>query len=416
MKRSSRVNKQTRSAVVMSSGHVRGYQTWIDSILALHPVRTILSLMGSKKILERIAIFLFLFGIISALASAVMRPAYNWDMVAYTASALEDTYQNPVDLHRETWRQVDRKASAQQQYMLKQSNDYNRHQWENPIDFQSQLSMYRVKVGYIALLKALDPYTGLIQAGVVLSVGPALIFGFVCLLWLWRAQALQGTFILLPLLFLADFLALSAAVTPDMLVSTLSLAALYCLHRNRDWSAALLLIASVFIRPDNFVLIIAFTIAAMLFGWRRLPMVVTFIASALLITVMSKSAGHPGWWPHFYFSTVHIQNSMINFDPSFSVLDFCIGYARGLFMSFEANDWAFLYILLLAAWALLFKAGRLSDGRSNALCFALAIGVIGKFVSFPLPDDRYYFMFIVGFMVVLIGAWKPQFQISQPAR
>jgi hypothetical protein len=41
------------------------------------------------------------------------------------------------------------------------------------------------------------------------------------------------------------------------------------------------------------------------------------------------------------------------------------------------------------------------DGRANALAFALAIGTLGKFASFPLPDDRFYFVFISGMAIVL---------------
>lgn len=413
MQRRSRVKKQVPKLGLRSPGQTA--ETWalMDYILGLPPFRLVRRLLGNTKIIERAAVAVFLIGVLLTLALSIARPAYNWDMVAYVASALEKDHPNPVDLHRETWVRIDAKADDAQQFHLKRSDPYNLHQWENPVDFQSQLSMYRVKIGYIALLKTLDPYVGLVMASVVLSVVPALIFGLICLWWLWREDALQGALVLLPSLFLADYFTLTALVTPDMLVATVSFAALFCLYRKHDWSAALLLVASVFIRPDNFVLIIALTITAVLFGWRRMPMSVTFVAATLLMTAMSKYAGHPGWWPHFYFSTVQMQNSMADFRPAFSLIDFAIGYARGLVFSFQYNDWPSLYLLLLTAWAWLFKSGRMAGGRSNALCFAMAIGVAGKFASFPLPDDRYYFMFIAGFMMILIIAWKPQFHLER---
>jgi hypothetical protein len=58
---------------------------------------------------------------------------------------------------------------------------------------------------------------------------------------------------------------------------------------------------------------------------------------------------------------------------------------------------------------LLNKYGRIAAGRANALAFACAIGTLGKFASFPLPDDRFYFVFIAGMAIVLIAAWKPSF-------
>jgi hypothetical protein len=259
------------------------------------------------------------------------------------------------------------------------------------------------------LLRLLEPVTGLVNASLLLSILPAVGFGLLSLWWLKREDALQGAFLLVPVLLIADYSRMTSAVTPDMLLGLVSLAALYRLLRGRDVLAGVLLFVSVFIRPDNIILIFALLIAAVLFGWKKLPMLVTFVASLVACVVISKAGGHPGWWAHFYFSCVEIQNSMANFHPDFSLVTFLKGYARGVIVSLQNNDWPALLALLVAAWALLNKYGRMGAGRENALAFALAIGALGKFASFPLPDDRFYFVFIAGLAVVLIAAWKPRF-------
>ena len=371
---------------------------------------TVVRTVSRGSLLDRAAALFMALTIAAVAAYGALKPDYNWDMVAYIATALENRITDPVALHAETWAQIDAGAPENQQFKLKKSNPYNLHQWENPADFQSQLSMYRVKPGYVGLLRSLEPVTGLVNGSLLLSVLPAVGFGLLCFWWLWRENALQGAFLLVPVLMIADYSRMTSAVTPDMLLAAVSLAALYGLLRGRDVMAGVLLFGSVFIRPDNIILIFALLIAAVLFGWRKLPMAVTFVASMIAISVISKLGHHPGWWAHFYFSCVEIQNSMANFHPDFSVVAFIKGYVRGAIVSLQNNDWPALLALLAAAWALLNKYGRMGSGRENALAFALAIGALGKFASFPLPDDRFYFVFIAGLAVLLAAAWSPRFE------
>ena len=45
--------------------------------------------------------------ILVSAAYALVKPDYNWDMVAYVGSALENRYPDAAGLHAETWRQID---------------------------------------------------------------------------------------------------------------------------------------------------------------------------------------------------------------------------------------------------------------------------------------------------------------------
>lgn len=382
---------------------------------ALHtgPAKRLVQAAASKTLLDRLAAAFLALVCLAISAYALVRPNYNWDMVAYVATALEDRYTDPTELHAQTWNRISEGASDSQLYHLQYSNPYNRNQWENPADFQSQLSMYRVKIAYTAVLRALEPFTGLVTASILLSVLPSLALGALCLYWLGREGALQGAFILAPMLLLADYGHMTTAVVPDMLVSLVSLFAIYLLARGRDIAACIVLFASVFIRPDNIILVFALLLTAVAFGWRVLPFLVTFVSALAGSMVVAKLGGHPGWWAHFYFSCVEIQNSMTNFHPDFSLGAFVRGYVRGVLVAIMDNDWPAIFALLLAAWALVNRTGRVGSARANALVFALAIGALGKFASFPLPDDRFYFIFIGGMAVMLVTMWKPRFDIGR---
>ncbi len=387
-------------------------RTAIGWALGTAPARMLMRAAGSKVLLDRLAVLFFAAVCLLVSAYALVRPDYNWDMVAYVAAALEDRHSDPVELHAETWKRISEGASQSQLYHLQYSNPYNKHQWENPVDFQSQLSMYRVKVAYVALIEALEPLVGLVKASMLMSIIPSLALGGLCLWWLGRDDALQGAFVLAPVLMLADYTHMTTAVVPDMLVSVVSLLAILLFARKRDLAACVVLLISVLIRPDNIVLAFALLLTAIAFGWRVLPLLVTFVVGLVACVAMSKFGGHPGWWAHFYFSCVEIQNSMANFHPDFSLGVALRGYMRGVLVAIMDNDWPAMFALLLAAWALLNRTGKTGTERANALVFALAIGTLGKFASFPLPDDRFYFVSIAAMAVVLVTMWKPRFDLA----
>ncbi|MGO4834507.1 hypothetical protein AB4144_19810, partial [Rhizobiaceae sp. 2RAB30] len=308
-------------------------RTAIGWALGTAPARMLMRPAGSKVLLDRLAVLFFAAVCLLVSAYALVRPDYNWDMVAYVAAALEDRHSDPVELHAETWKRISEGASQSQLYHLQYSNPYNKHQWENPVDFQSQLSMYRVKVAYVALIEALEPLTGLVKASMLMSIIPSLALGALCLWWLGRDDALQGAFVLAPILVLADYSHMTTAVVPDMLVSVVSLLAILLFARKRDLAACIVLFVSVLIRPDNIVLAFALLLTAIAFGWRVLPLLVTFVVGLVACVAMSKFGGHPGWWAHFYFSCVEIQNSMANFHPEFSFGIALRGYMRGVLVA-----------------------------------------------------------------------------------
>ena len=109
------------------------------------------------------------------------------------------------NLHAATWAVISEGASEAQLYQIQYGNPYNKHQWENPADFQSQLSMYRVKVAYIWLMRLMEPVTGLANA-----LDPAVDhslarFRRAVLCTGWRARTpCRRAFILAPVLMLAD--------------------------------------------------------------------------------------------------------------------------------------------------------------------------------------------------------------------
>ncbi len=147
-----------------------------------------------------------------------------------------------------------------------------------------------------------------------------------------------------------------------MLLALVSLAALYAFCAAATCSPAHSCFASVFVRPDNIILIFALLITAVAFGWRVLPLLATFVASFVACVAISKFADHPGWWAHFYFSCVADPEFDDRFPPGFLAAgDLPRAMRAGWWWRCITSDWPAILALFLAGWALLNRFGKLID-------------------------------------------------------
>ncbi len=382
------------------------------------PFRSIglkLASFATPKIMRRLAISFFGFVVLATTIFAVVKPDYNWDMAPYIAVSLEDRVSDPVELHRQAWAGIHERAPALQWYHLTESNPYNADQWQSPHDFFSQLTMYRVKIGYTEAIRVLDHMVDPVTATIIISSLSAFALGLLMLYWMVRNDFVEGAFLLTPIMLLAGYFDIGLMATPDLFMAVFGIAAVYLIVKDRPWISVPFLFAMFLIRPDGILFIFALLLAALAFGTARLPMLLALALGLLAYGPITHAAGHPGWWPHFYFSNVALQNDMTGFRPAFSVVDYLHGIVRGIKVSLTFNNWPMIMMVLIAGWALLALNGR-SPGRCGTMMLvAIVLCFCGKFVTFPLPDDRVYFMLVVAFAAVLLEAWKPRFSLT-PAR
>ncbi|PQZ48830.1 hypothetical protein CQ052_10470 [Ochrobactrum sp. MYb15] len=364
----------------------------------------------SAELLHRLSKIAGALAVLAAIAVTVIysvtKPDNNWDMIPYIATAIENRYPDATALHEETWRQVAAVTTPDEINALKYAGDYRRAQWESPNNFQSQLIMYRVKIGYVQMLRLIEPYTGLVLGGHLISLAAAIASGLIILAILACYNALQAGLLVGPALLLAGFGPMTSAVFPDIVLAAFSFAAIFALLKKRDWLASVLLVLSFTIRPDNIIMIFALLIAAVLFGWRKLPLLTAFVACLIIGLVISSRAGHPGWWAHLYFTCIQMQNSMSGFKPDFSLLLLIKAYIRGVILALYLESWPSMLLVSLVAWAAMARAGiKTTIPRLNGIVFAMFIGMLGKFVYFPMPYDRFFFNMIIIMVLMLSLAW-----------
>lgn len=374
--------------------------------------KSVVQLAASRRFYQSLGVVMLLGYIAILTVGTWMRPGYNWDMTAYVSTVLENRIEDPVARHAETWRIIEQGASADDLQKLRFASEYSRHQWENPDDFATMLNFYRMKVGYIELARLVEPIFGLDKGLILLSIVPSVMFGFFCLWWLNREDVLEGAIILTPALALVDYLHMFTVVSPDMLGTVLTGLAVFSMTRNKDGVACALLLSAIMLRPDSIVLLFAFVIAALLFGWNKTLYLLTFLVGVVIVLTLQKSGGYVGWWRHLYFSLIEQVGTLVNFDPPFSFAVMSKAYANGAAVALATNRWPAALLLMVIIWGLIYRAGRLKQPRINAIIFALAISVAGKFASFPLPEDRLYFPAIACMALLLVIALKPRFDLG----
>ena len=102
-------------------------------------------------------------------------------------------------------------------------------------------------------------------------------------------------------------------------------------------------------RPDGIAFIFALLLAALLLGGRKAPLLSAFALSVGGYLLITGNLDHPGWWPHFLFSNVELQNDMTGFEPAFDLAFYIKGLMRGVSVGLRNNDWLHVCAILLFA-------------------------------------------------------------------
>src|SRR5262245_12085505 len=339
-----------------------------------------------------IGVALFSAYVLLTALTAVVLPDANWDMLAYVAASGEATHPTPEALHDYAYGAVkDAVSPGEYLALTDDGGGFRSHMATDPAGFHSMMPMYRVKFLYVEALSALTQVMQPVAAMQAIQVFATLLFGAVMLLWLRSAGALASAPVLAAVLMVAEFPYAARSNTPDLLASALLLAGLYAHMYKREAATALLLTLAVLTRPDNVIFVGVFAVLLIAFRqWSRGALVAA-VASFASYFAISHWAGHPGWWPHLYFSSIEEQMNMDGFDPAFSVAAYGKAFVNAVVRALTFNTWVGVAVLALAGWYATDRAGFRLDKRAGLVMAALVLAVLAKFVVFPIHDGRIYF-------------------------
>lgn len=339
-------------------------------------------------------------------ALAVFQPGYSFDLVAYLGAALQQF--DPGASPMQAW-ELTRQAVPEDVYRdLTNAYEYRVVQSSDEAAFVSNLPLYSAKMGYIYLLGWTAGLLGWIAAANWISLAAGLLLGLVCLVWMARENCLQAAPVVAVALLALNYFDALRYPSPDVVATALAMAAAYLWIRAReDWAMALFFVAFLF-RPDTMLFVFALLLASLAFSLPKLRTLLVFAAMLVCSALIKGQIDHPGWWVHYYFSNVQIQNTLVGFEPAFSLFAFAKGQARGVWMSLTQFNWPILLTFALAALIAMQRAGMAFPTRHAAVLLACVLAIGGKFLVFPLPDDRLYMALIMTIILVLAEILRPQ--------
>jgi hypothetical protein len=361
--------------------------------------------IGSNRALDIMMAsgFVAFIGLIFALA--VQDPQLSYDLVPYIGAAL---HHFDLGSPMEAWNMLRQAAPDDVYRELASADQYRTIQSSDVTAFTSILPLYSAKIGYIYLLGYLAPWLGWIKSALWTSHVAGLMLGVICAFWMVREKCIQGAPLVAAVLLTTNYFDATRYPSPDIIAAVATLAAVYLWLKSRETTAMGLLLIAFLFRPDTLIFVFALLLSSAAFGLPKWRSTILFVMLLGLSTLIRNTTDHPGWWVHYYFSNVRIQNTMAGFDPAFTLPDWLKGQARGVFDSLTRFNWPVMLVFITAALLTMKQVGCRFSKRESAMLLACILTVGGKFLVFPLPDDRLYMTFILSATLVLLQVMQPR--------
>ncbi len=350
---------------------------------------------------------IFVIFLMSLTGLALLQPGYSFDLVAYLGAALhhQDAGADPM----QAWEIVKQVTSEDVFRDLSTANEYRLTQSSDQSAFISTLPLYSAKIGYVYWLNGLAPLLGWVKVAQLSSMLFSLLFGLIALVWMIRENCLHGAPIVAAALLATNYFDTMRYASPDIIAAATTLAAIYLWTRSREFSAAGLLLIAFLFRPDTLLFAFALLLSSWAFGLPKARAAVLFVVLLGCSYLIRMATEHPGWWVHYYFSNVQIQNTLADFHPDFSLIAWAKGQARGVISALTQFNWPILLVFILTTIAATVKAATKNfSRRQSAMLLACLLTIAGKFVVFPLPDDRLYMVLIVAMVLLILQTLQPR--------
>ena len=336
-------------------------------------------------------------------------PAYNFDMLGYTALVIKmDQHSSIKVIHDSTYQIARENLPADEYYKLTETPSFRKKFETDAEQFKKILPNYIVKPLYLwscwLFYQTGFPHT---TATVLPSIVAYMLLGLFLFYWFTKYLRLLIAFPAALLVMLSSFVTSVARLsTPDMLSALLLVTAFYFIIEKKNMAFMLFFfLLSILARLDN-VIICCFMISFLTFSkkWKTINLKQYIIISFLLaVTYMAVVLPVTEFgWNIFYYTQYakHIDYSR-DFDQPFSfVSHISTIYSKLIagFMSTHFTLFAFFGSLIFIGKKSSFK--DLTFDQSVLLVFIIT-GLL-KFLLLPDLSDRFYIGFYFIILVLLV--------------
>ena len=341
-------------------------------------------------------------------SAALFFPKPIWDMIPYVAAIFEYDGTLGHDLHVQTYALVQENVSRVEFLVLTGGGPFRTAQYANPDSFITMLGFYRVNMLYVDFAQFLtnwaDPVTALRWASVI----PATAIGLLTLLWLGGNRSLALAPLAVIALIVTGYTDIAWLTTPDMFSAFFLVAGILLYVTERNLSAGVALVLGGLARPDHLVLVGVFAAMTVIIRPISYSLIAALVAGIAGFLTLNGMSAHPGWWIHFWFTSIEYVHTLDGFNPPFSVLAYLQALGQAAMRSLVEQKWLAVLLALIFTLALMRRKG-IAFTRPEAIAMsAILITIPIKFLVFPLADGRFHFAYLIALALILITAYGRQ--------
>jgi hypothetical protein len=331
---------------------------------------------------------------------AYFLPYYDWDLVAYTGSAIALSERDSGAIQTKAYDALRHELPEDDYADIVSGSDFRRDVSHNADHFRQQLRLYQIRPMYIRLLAQFHRAgMGYVNATRVLSAVAFALIGILLFVWTRSYIGEWQAAICVPLLLIAPAIFASARIgSPDELSAFVVLLGTFeLIERERLLLGTAFLFTSLFLRTDNVIFVfLLLTSVAVLGGRTRLRAWAAVFA--ILSVAIVASINHV---EHSYAWSVLMQNTatpIVNPAEVSSTIPAADYFGAVHDMIDEARESSVLVFPLLAASTLLSVR---TSRTMKRLVVVVLLSWIAHLALFPHIEDRY---FIAGAAIIGVAA------------
>lgn len=324
-----------------------------------------------------------------------LRPAYNFDIVGYVATAHYKQGLRGEALAERTYADVSAEIGPARLAALLQG-PYGSTVRSDPVSLEQQLPFYTIRQGYVWLMELAH------KAGVDYARSSYLISAFfqavsVLLLGLIAMRVGVSPWVIPAVVFFANYGELAQLSTPDAMACAFALAATWLALRRSPW-ACLFAVALPLVRTDS-VLFSVFLMGVMFLQGRRLVALGGVVAAVAAYVLNNKLNAGYSYLTVFHFTLIGIDPYPAKLVVSTNPADYLAAYGRML-KSLTKNPHVVIYFIAACLAIIhrqaLFGSLKRAGGREAdpAVLYLLllvpAAFVVAHLLLLPIYTQRYF--------------------------
>ena len=338
------------------------------------------------------------------------KPALNWDMLGYVASAKHYEIADQVELHDFVFESLKNNVSEGIYFtLIDGGSEFKIDMSTKPELFMQQLPFYEIRPVYnLSVLLVSKSGVNIFMATYLVSLFSTIV-GLYILLFTFKDRIHYFLLFTIPV-FLLFFGGLNVAKhsTPDALVFMSVSVFMLLFSKEKIQSLLAIIPFFVLIRTDMIIFdLLTFAAIYFLYENYRFKMALSMMLTIVLYLAVNHLFNNYGWETIFSFTFVERVSNPADADMTVSVLDYCHVFAIGVFESLDDRVFlGFASIVLCSLFVMKITIKSFSDKREIFVYSIIPLlYILVHFMLFPVTWDRFfvgfYMMFIVSTLLLL---------------